>query len=434
MAFTSTEYRPGKWRAGFYHPILKKKIQKAGFDYEYEADAWALTAEERAHRQAAGEEPEVIEEQPARPMRWVGPTVADYGAQWLARRSVARQTRNKYAAHLAGLSIQIHPERQAPGKIPMGLLTRDVVEQWVTDSDEAGVGRPTINGRLALLRMLYVALFDSEEHHDGTLEGLRDPTRKIKFLTEDDAPDYVLTSEEEAEFLTAAREHSPQLAAAAIVALDAGLRWQEVYALRASAVSGEYLIVTHVIERGRVELRAFTKGKKPRVVPMTERLAQVLAPLVKEARKRGGPDALLFPVHGTPGRVRKDRRDDLLAGRIPWDYGNHRKREWLPVLAAIGAATVTQVPTGRKRRNGTPILQRRITNPTYGFHSLRHTYGSRLADASVPRAQIAELMGHADERTTGRYIHAGDDGRRLALVRAALGRRAAGLDSAEAVA
>jgi len=30
-------------------------------------------------------------------------------------------------------------------------------------------------------------------------------------------------------------------------------------------------------------------------------------------------------------------------------------------------------------------------------------------------------MGHADEETTARYIHAGDDGRRLALVRGALG-------------
>ena len=35
--------------------------------------------------------------------------------------------------------------------------------------------------------------------------------------------------------------------------------------------------------------------------------------------------------------------------------------------------------------------------------------------------EIAIVMGHADERTTARYMHAGDQGVRADLVRAALG-------------
>jgi integrase len=41
-----------------------------------------------------------------------------------------------------------------------------------------------------------------------------------------------------------------------------------------------------------------------------------------------------------------------------------------------------------------------------GFHILRHTYGSTLAMAGVPLAVIAEALGHADERITGKhYAH-----------------------------
>lgn len=412
-----------RYRGGFRHPVTHKAIYRI-FDYFGEAEAWAISEEDRARRMAREGAPAQATAAPApTPKRWAGPTVGEYGAACIARRTIGNQTRRNYTAYLKGLAVKVHPDRPAPASVPVGLLTREDVEQWVTDSRAARVGAVSINYRLDMLKMLYRDLFDSDEHFDDIQRSkLRNPTRNIKHVPTDDTPDYVLTEEEEAEFLAAAREHSPQLADAAIVALDAGLRWQEVYGLRASAVSGDYLMVTHVVERGTVELRAFTKGKRPRVVPMTERLAATLAPLVKAARKRGGPNALLFPVHGDPARVRKDRRDELLDGKIVWDYGNFRKREWLPVLASIGAAKVKPVPTGRTNRKGEPIYQRRILDPAYGFHSLRHTYGSRLAAVGVPRAEIAELMGHADERTTGRYIHAGDDGRRLALVRAALGR------------
>ena len=78
----------------------------------------------------------------------------------------------------------------------------------------------------------------------------------------------------------------------------------------------------------------------------------------------------------------------------PLDYFNWRRRTWRPAA--------------------------RVLKPRPRFHDLRHTYGTRLADAGVPRHEIAELMGHADEKTTARYIHAGTDGHRLNLVRAAL--------------
>ena len=54
-----------------------------------------------------------------------------------------------------------------------------------------------------------------------------------------------------------------------------------------------------------------------------------------------------------------------------------------------------------------------ITNFT--FHDLRHTFGTRLADAGVDVVKIKELMGHASIVTTMRYIHATDQRKRGAI-------------------
>jgi integrase len=54
-----------------------------------------------------------------------------------------------------------------------------------------------------------------------------------------------------------------------------------------------------------------------------------------------------------------------------------------------------------------------ITN--FIFHDLRHTFGTRLADAGVDVVKIKELMGHASIVTTMRYIHATDQGKRGAI-------------------
>jgi integrase len=53
------------------------------------------------------------------------------------------------------------------------------------------------------------------------------------------------------------------------------------------------------------------------------------------------------------------------------------------------------------------------------FHDLRHTFGTRLADAGVDIVKIAELMGHQSILTTRRYTHATDEGKRSAIAQLA---------------
>lgn len=49
------------------------------------------------------------------------------------------------------------------------------------------------------------------------------------------------------------------------------------------------------------------------------------------------------------------------------------------------------------------------------WHDLRHTFGTRLAEAGFSEATIAELMGHSDPQTTRRYTHATDRAKRAAV-------------------
>jgi integrase len=49
------------------------------------------------------------------------------------------------------------------------------------------------------------------------------------------------------------------------------------------------------------------------------------------------------------------------------------------------------------------------------WHSLRHTFGSRLGDAGVPAGTIKELLGHASLETTERYVKASEKSKLAAV-------------------
>ena len=43
--------------------------------------------------------------------------------------------------------------------------------------------------------------------------------------------------------------------------------------------------------------------------------------------------------------------------------------------------------------------------PPFRLYDLRHTYGTRAVEAGIDVFSVAKLMGHADLRTTERYVH-----------------------------
>lgn len=65
------------------------------------------------------------------------------------------------------------------------------------------------------------------------------------------------------------------------------------------------------------------------------------------------------------------------------------------------------------------------------WHDLRHTFGTRLAEAGNSEATIAELMGHAEPKTTRRYTHGTERAKRAAVEAASVRDLDVGAERAE---
>lgn len=165
-------------------------------------------------------------------------------------------------------------------------------------------------------------------------------------------------SEVEAEtFLQTIGERSIQARDMALVALDAGLRFSEIANLTGSSVDIDSRVI-HVMN---------TKGGKDRSVPMTERLAKRLADI-----KPASGNALVFPNQ----------------------YGKPHD----------------QVPSAAKRAIIDAQLNDEVEDQKLraSFHSLRHTFGSKLVQAGVDLYRVQKLLGHSTPVVTQRYSHLSD--------------------------
>lgn len=173
-----------------------------------------------------------------------------------------------------------------------------------------------------------------------------------------------LTAEEEDKLLAAVRARSEQAYQMALVSLDSGLRFGEVAALTWGCVD---------IEGGFLRVLD-TKGGRDRQVPMTGRLVALFG-----AMTPGGSGALVFPDPNG-----KTQREASSAFRTALDDAG---------------------------------LNEGVTNPKLraSFHSLRHTYASRLVQAGVDLFKVQQLLGHSTPTMTARYSHLADGDLRQAV-------------------
>ena len=158
----------------------------------------------------------------------------------------------------------------------------------------------------------------------------------------------------------AAEAYHPMWYVAILLAGDAGLRVGEIRALRVSNWDrwrGRISVERSIWERTETA----TKGWKRRTIPLTERLQAGLEALEDDGGLRDRRYVL--------GRT---KTKPLTDETVEW----HLKR----VYEQAGIAPV-------------------------GWHALRHTFCSHLAMLGVPPRTIQELAGHADLRTTLKYMH-----------------------------
>jgi integrase len=205
-----------------------------------------------------------------------------------------------------------------------------------------------------------VALLHSMYERAGVLYGLqRNPVAAVtRIKVTYDAARFDFYSPEEVWALVRAAS-SEQDAAIFLTAAFAGLRRGEIVALRWRDVdfAKRALRVETSVVHGRVDS---TKGGRGRAVPMVREVAEALARL-------GNRGYLI------------DRDDPVFPGEGDWLDGSALRRRF---VAACERAELR-------------VLR---------FHDLRHTFGSN----AINRANLVQVqawMGHADHRTTMRYLH-----------------------------
>ena len=178
-----------------------------------------------------------------------------------------------------------------------------------------------------------------------------------------DPPDFDFLSEEEAKrLLNASTGH---YYTAILLALHTGMRFGELMALDWENVkfSHRQIVVKHSFSNGVI---TSTKSNCIRYIPMTKDLFDHLIKLEpKEDFVLKGPDNIRFRPE-------------------------------------CSRTTLKEICDKANLRH-------------IGWHKLRHTFASRLAEKGVSMAAVKELMGHSDIKTTMRYAHLGEHILRAAI-------------------
>lgn len=188
----------------------------------------------------------------------------------------------------------------------------------------------------------------------------KNPVKAVKFFNPECQRERFLTIEEE----TALIEHVPDTMRPCIIfAVNTGLRLREMLTLTWGQVDLRQGFVTITAE--------MAKGKRTRHVPLNTLAKGALGSLPRNI----SPGALVFPVYG--GEV----------------FGSDRKKApsfykaWQKAVAAAKADGL----------DGRDLC----------WHTLRHTFASRLVSAGVGLHVVQRLLGHQSIAMVMRYAHLG---------------------------
>lgn len=231
----------------------------------------------------------------------------------------------------------------------------------------AGRSARSVEYALALVRQVF-NLARQRDRFDGF-----SPTSKVKKPHEDNQRLRFLTHDEADRLLAALAERSRDVHDMALISLDCGLRAGEIFRLEWGDID---------LERGVITLRGTsrrvgtgTKSGKSRPSIMTEAVKTMLA-----GRKRGEPTTLVFPG-------REGKRMTQMSDTFP------------RVVDTLGL------------NEGIVDDRQKVV-----FHTLRHTFASRLVENGIDLFTVKELMGHSTTKMTERYSHL-DENKLVAAVR-----------------
>src|SRR5467141_723028 len=205
----------------------------------------------------------------------------------------------------------------------------------------------TINRDLSCLRQILGIAIKEELIQRSPFFGGR-----VEFLHEK-GRERTLSFDEEQKYLKAA---APVLRDVGTIMVEMGLRPGEIFHLRCEDVYVELAAACVHVKEGKSD-------RAVRDVPITSRALPVFKRRLSNAKGE-----YLFPR------------------RVGNGY------DWSRPMTELEPAHL-----GALRKSG--------IQPPFHLYDLRHTYGTRAVEAGVDVFSVAKLMGHADLRTTERYVH-----------------------------
>lgn len=272
-----------------------------------------------------------------------GQTFEQFAWRWFDEYVVSN---NKYSERKAKRHILSASLVPFFGKIPVGQITSQHVEQYKAAQIKTGRSGKTINNRLTVLNKCLLTA-----HEWLMLESALPKIKKLKCPPVE--TDY-LAPDECARLMSHADGILREML---LAALRTGMRQGELKGLQWQAINWENRTLT-VRHSWNDELKALEapKNNRERVIPLNSELYEALS------KRRKGSGFVFLDADGTP-------------------FSGQRLNPRLAVLC---------------ERAGL----RRIT-----WHVLRHTFATHLATMGAALNTVQVLLGHATITTTMRYAH-----------------------------
>ena len=239
------------------------------------------------------------------------------------------------------------------GDTPLVKLTPALLDKVKADMIEAGKAPSSIKYAMAVISQIWTLA-----ERDDIVTG-KCPTKRITLPKQDNRRERYLTADEADKLLSVLSDRSPLMRDMAILGLDCGLRFGEIAGLTWPDCD---------FGRGMLQIRDPKSGVN-RTAYMTPRVKAVL-----EAHTGNDCENVFVDRHGNPilytPRVFRNVVDELFNQGI----------------------------TDRRHK--------------VCFHTLRHTFASRLVEGATDLYSVSKLMGHSTIRMTERYSHLSPDGLR----------------------
>ena len=298
---------------------------------------------------------------------WLDPaagriTFKEYAEEiWLPSRHLEVSTRAGYVSYLRNHFVPFF------GHMPLARIMPSTVQDWVNQAARNGLAPRSVTKYHVMLHSVFVRAVRDRLIAFNPCQDTELPkvvTKKTRTLTPD-------------EYSSVLAEIPPRFRALVMTAIETGLRWGELVALRPRHI--DFLRRTIVVEETIVEVsrkdsptgermivKPYPKDDEPRTLRVSQALLDTLA--VRIAELGLSRDDLIFPSRE-------------VAGGQPLSRATFNTRYWKPAVQRSGVDFHVRV------------------------HDLRHAHASWLLAGGADLKSVMERMGHAQIMTTQKYLH-----------------------------